>query len=82
MPEGNNLVSYWRNNSVDDFPWAFDGIVTTTCTGPASMFMATGGNAGCPNFEALVSDSGNIWHYYRDNTQSGIPWIRTVIITD
>jgi hypothetical protein len=85
VPEGNNLVHYWRDNSPSSgFPWHRSAVVSTTSTGPASLiegsFGKTATNPG--NFEALVLEGNRLWHYWRDNSpSSGFPWHRSVVVS-
>ncbi len=77
--EGNNLVHYWRNNSVANLPWNRDQTVSTIATGPACLMEGPYGSPG--NFEALVQEGRNIVHYWRNNSLGGTPWSRGVTVS-
>ena len=83
VPEGHNLVHYWRDNSTAGFPWHKTVVVSAASTGPAcliqSSFKGTPSSPG--NFEALVLEGKNLWHYWRDNTTAGFPWHKTVVVS-
>jgi hypothetical protein len=80
--EGRNLVHYWRNNSVAGFPWSKTAVVSATATGPATMIQSSFGTPASPgNFEALVPEGNNLWHYWRDNSTPGFPWHKTVVVS-
>ena len=83
VQEGNNIVHYYRDNSVAGFPWMRTVVVSSAATGPASLIQSTfGAGPNQPgNFEALVQEGNNIVHYYRDNSASGFPWMRTAVVS-
>jgi hypothetical protein len=82
VPEGNKLVHYWRDNSAAGYPWHKTVVVSATSTGPACLIQSSfRGSPNSPgNFEALVLEGSNLWHYWRDNTTPGYPWHRTVVV--
>ena len=81
--EGNNIVHYWRNNSDPSEPWSSSAVVSTQASGSACMiegtFRADGSKPG--NFEALILEGNNIVHYWRDNSASGTPWHRGLVVS-
>jgi hypothetical protein len=85
VPEGNNLVHYWRDNTAGgSLPWHRGAVVSTTSTGPASLIEGSYGKTATNpgNFEALVLEGSNLWHYWRDNTAGGsLPWHRSVVVS-
>jgi hypothetical protein len=80
IPEGSNLVHYWRNNSDPSLPWAQSVIVSSASSGPASLAMGGYGDAGYPNFEALVQEGDTVYHYWRNNSDASLPWIKDVAV--
>ncbi len=80
IPEGTNLVHYWRNNSVATLPWARTVVVSTASSGPASIAMAGYGSLGYPNLEALVQEGNTVYHYTRNDQVSTSPWSRDVAV--
>src|SRR5262245_65034413 len=80
--EGNNLWHYWRDNSNPSFPWHRSVVVSAAATGPATMIQSSfRGSPGSPgNFEALVPEGNNLWHYWRDNSNPSFPWHRSVVV--
>lgn len=84
--EGRNIVHYWRDNSATGLPWHRGVTVTTDADGPASC--AQGyfrGDTNHPgNFEALIpianSTTGNLVHFWRNNSDPALPWIRGVTV--
>jgi len=81
--EGNNIVHYWRDNSNSALPWNRGAIVSSMATGPACFiegsFRADANNPG--NFEALILEGNNIVHYWRDNSNSALPWNRGPVVS-
>jgi hypothetical protein len=80
--EGNNLFHYYRDNTTPGFPWHKTVAVSSAATGPACLIQSTFGTPGNPgNFEALVLEGNNLFHYYRDNSAPGFPWHKTVAVS-
>ncbi|GIJ97920.1 hypothetical protein Aspvir_000026 [Aspergillus viridinutans] len=69
VPEGNNLVHYWRDNSAPGNPWVGPtATISTKATGPASLIQSTYGTPQhVGNFELVVPEGNNLVHYFRDN---------------
>ncbi|KAF7177793.1 hypothetical protein CNMCM7691_006227 [Aspergillus felis] len=85
VPEGNNLVHYYCDNSSPEHPWIGPtATISTKATGPASMIQSTYGTPQNPgNFELVVPEGNNLVHYVRDNSVPGHPWTGpTAIITN
>ena len=75
--EGNNLVHYWRDNAAAGLPWHRGVTITSDATGPACLFQSDYGVAGTPaNFELFVQEGPVIGHWFRDNSDPNLPWIR------
>jgi hypothetical protein len=83
VPEGNKLWHYWRDNSTAGFPWHKTVVVSAASTGPACLIQSNfkGTPTSLGNFEALVLEGKNLWHYWRDNTTAGFPWHKTVVVS-
>lgn len=80
--EGNNVVHYYRDNSTSRFPWNRTVALSNAATGPATFIQGTFGAPLHPgNFEALVLEGNNLFHYYRDNTAPGFPWHKTAAVS-
>ena len=81
--EGSNLVHYWKDNSKNNSPWSPGAVVSAEATGPACLIQSTfkGSPAAPGNFEALVLESTNLVHYWRDNSDPAIPWHRGAVVT-
>jgi hypothetical protein len=82
VQEGSNIVHYYRDNSAPGYPWYRTVLVSSLATGPAALIQSTFGAGAHPgNFEALVQESSNVVHYWRDNSAAGYPWNRTVVVS-
>jgi hypothetical protein len=81
VPEGKNLVHYYRDNRFPTGPWYRAAVITDRATGPASLIQSRFGRQPGGNFELVVQEGGALVHYYRDNTQASSPWLRGQIIT-
>jgi hypothetical protein len=80
IPEGRNLVHYWRDDSAAGMPWHRDVVVSSNCSGPASLVEGGYGDPAKPNFEALVQEGNTVFHYWRDNSGSSPTWKKDVAI--
>jgi hypothetical protein len=91
--EGRELVHYWRDNSKaqviglpgepKQLPWIRGAVVTSTATGGAAFFesgfRSSSDNPG--NFEALILEGTDLVHYWRDNSDPLLPWLRGVVVS-
>lgn len=85
VPEGSNLVHYWRDNSATPPLWHRSAVITTNATGPATIIQS---NYGTPNqlgnleVAALKANGSpyNIVHYTRDS--STLAWKKLEVVTD
>jgi hypothetical protein len=79
--EGSNLVHYWRDNSNGNV-WKKGPVISTTADGPASLIQSSYGTPGHPgNLEVIVVETWeNLVHYYRDDSNPGNLWHKTVTI--
>ncbi|GIJ89477.1 hypothetical protein Asppvi_008419 [Aspergillus pseudoviridinutans] len=86
VPEGNNLVHYYRDNTAAGQPWKGPiATISTKATGPASLIQSTYGTPKDPgNFELVVPEGSNLVHYFRDNNPAldPSPWHGPTVITD
>jgi Domain of unknown function (DUF4185) len=76
VPEGNNLVHYWRDNSDVASPWRRGQIISNHVTGPASIIQSDFQSGGHGNFEVIVREGANLIHYWHDNSDVNSPWRR------
>ena len=81
VPEGGNLIHYYRDNANPAGPWTKGRLVTDGVTGPASFIQSTFGGAH-GNFELVVLQGNKLVHYYRDNANPTGPWTRGKDVTD
>jgi hypothetical protein len=84
VPEGSNLVHYWRDNSNPNFVWHRGEVISNQATGPACLiqsdFRFGSGQQG--NFEVMVPEGSNLVHYWRDNSKANAPWNRGEVISN
>lgn len=82
VPQGPNLEHYWRANWVAGFPWYSSTVVDAVPVASACLIEGTFRSAASApgNFEALVQESADAVHYWRDNSVSTLPWHRGVVI--
>jgi hypothetical protein len=71
--EGNNLVHYYRNNSVSNPQhWQSTAVITSQAAGPGCIIQSDFGTPG--NFEVVVREKEGLVHYYRDNSNDERRW--------
>jgi len=74
VPEGNDLVHYWRDNAASGFPWNRTVVISNKVTGPASLiqssYLSTEPGSQ-PNFELVAIEGKELVHYWRDNSSAG-----------
>ena len=77
VPEGNNLVHYFHDNSDVNLPWTRAQIITTSASGPATLIQGTLGSGTHKNFEVLAREcSQSVVHYWHPNQDVNLPWQR------
>jgi len=81
VPEGGNLVHYYRDNSANGYPWHYVTTITSKATGPGCLIQSTFGTPCLGNFEVVVLEGTELVHYWRDNSDVKQPWHKTVAIT-
>jgi hypothetical protein len=80
--EGSNLVHYYRDNSKTPFTWKSTAVITSHATGPGSIIQSTYGTPNNPgNFEVVVPEGNSLNHYWRDNSNSALPWHFSTTVT-
>jgi hypothetical protein len=76
VPEGNNLVHYWKDNSSAGFsqPWQRGEVVSSNAAGPAWLIQSdwTDSN-GRGQLEAVVLEGSNLVHYRRNQNNQWNP---------
>ncbi|MBB5448050.1 MULTISPECIES: hypothetical protein [unclassified Paraburkholderia] len=80
VPEGDDLVHYFRNNSGGG--WQRAQVVASGITGAACMIQSNypkGADHG--NFEVVVLEGADLVHYWHDNGNVANPWQRGPTIT-
>ncbi len=87
---GDQLWHWFRDNSRNDFgPWVRGARITgdhDNVAGPGCLIQSSFGAGPHHNFEVVVplqrpDDNVELWHYYRDNNNPRLPWIRGQRIT-
>jgi hypothetical protein len=83
VPEGHNLVHYWRDNSNGNV-WNKGPFITNrvNTNGPGTLIQGSYvGKPGAPaNFELVVQEGSTLVHYWRDNSNGNV-WNKGPIIT-
>lgn len=80
VPEGDDLVHYWRDNPSGG--WHRAQVIASGITGPACMIQSNfpkGADHG--NFEVVVLEGSDLVHYWHDNGNVANPWQQSVTIT-
>ncbi|KAH0558641.1 hypothetical protein GP486_004708 [Trichoglossum hirsutum] len=80
--EGANLVHYYRDNSIPEYPWISTSVITSQARSPGCIIQSNLGPPGSPgNFEVVVLEPGGLVHYFRDNSTQDPQWNRTTVIS-
>jgi hypothetical protein len=87
--QGTQLWHWFRDNSRNDFgPWARGSRITgdqDTVAGPGCLIQSDYRTGPHGNFEVVVplrqSDTVELWHFYRNNSDPRQPWIRGTRVT-
>jgi predicted molibdopterin-dependent oxidoreductase YjgC len=76
VPEGHDLVHYWRKNSDGSKRWYRAQVITNRATGAASLIQSTyRSDSSAPgNFELIVMEGRDLVHYWRDNSDPERNW--------
>lgn len=64
VPEGNELVHYWRDSRAPG-QWNFGAVITPYATGPATIIQSS---FGIGNFEVLANEYPCVLHYWWDGS--------------
>ncbi|HET9258072.1 MAG TPA: DUF4185 domain-containing protein [Pseudonocardiaceae bacterium] len=83
------LWHFYRDNSDPHLPWIRGSRVTgphDNVTGPGCLIQSDFSAGGPGNFEVIVplglgGDSEELRHFFRDNSDARLPWIRTQFVT-
>jgi hypothetical protein len=70
VPQGGDLVHYWRANSQADLPWHRAETITDVAAGPASLIQSSIGRAGTGthgDLEVVVREGSKVVHYFRES---------------
>jgi hypothetical protein len=84
VPEGNDLVQYYRDNShLGRGEWKLSAVITSKATGPGSIIQSSYSTPYSPgNYEVVVPEGKNLIHYTRDNcVDGGGRWNEGTVIT-
>jgi hypothetical protein len=85
--EQSGLRHYYRDNGGSPWTWNSTVLITDDAIGPASFIQADyrSDDDAHTNFELVVQErregKESIWHWIRDNSAPGLPWIRVKEIT-
>ncbi|MCW5854341.1 MAG: DUF4185 domain-containing protein, partial [Anaerolineae bacterium] len=81
VPEGNDLVHYFKDNSSLNNPWRRGQTITTAALGPGVLIQSSQGVGADKNFEVLVQESfGSVIHYTHPNQDVTLPWVRRHVV--
>ncbi len=81
VPEGTELVHYFKDNSSLNNPWRRGQTITTAALGPGILIQSNQGVGADKNFEVLVQESfGSVVHYTHPNQDVNLPWARRHIV--
>lgn len=85
VPQGDQLFHWWRDGNAPGLPWIRSAPVTAPgrkASGPGCLIQSNFGSDDVHgNFEVLACEGGRIFHYWRDNGSSGLPWRPGVLIS-
>jgi hypothetical protein len=69
-----HLRHYWRDNDDPDLTWHKGDLFGDKVFTEPTMIQSNFGKKG--NFEVVVGEGGPLRHYYRDNDDPDMPWIK------
>jgi hypothetical protein len=81
--QSSTLTHFYRNNAPNDLQRRKTKIVATSVISPATIIQSNYGQVEFPgNFEVVFKESieNDIFHYWRDNSNSDQPWNKGPII--
>jgi hypothetical protein len=82
VQEGSQLVLYWRDHLAPGLPWRTGGVVAPLVSGPPSFVQGPFGLNEHKNFEVVAPVGERLEHWWRDNSEAGLPWRRGRSVTD
>ena len=80
VPQGQNLVHFFHDNSDVNLPWRQGQIVAAGVTGPACIIQSNFGSGSHGNFEVVVPQGQNLVHFFHDNSDVNLPWQQGQIV--
>ena len=81
VPEGNELVHYFHDNSDVDNAWQRGQTVSVAATGPGCITKSSFGPGGPGNYEVLVQElTKSVVHYWHHNVDTTLPWWRSQVL--
>jgi hypothetical protein len=83
VQEGSQLVLYWRDHLTPGLPWKAGGVVAPEVSGPPGFVQGPFGSADeHKNFEVVVPVGDRIEHWWRDNSDKNLRWLRGGSVTN
>jgi hypothetical protein len=70
VPQGHDLVHYWRGNGQANLPWHRAETITAQADGPGSLIQSSIGRAGAGthgDLEVVVRKGSRVVHYFRES---------------
>jgi hypothetical protein len=83
VPEGSNLVHYWRDNSKANAAWNHGEVISSQATGQACLLQSDFrfGSKEHGNMELVVLEGNQIVHYWHDSSKPTSRWNRGEVIS-
>ena len=81
VPQGDQLVHYFHDNSNVNRPWQRGQTVTARIGGPACIIQSDFRGGGHGNFEVVAPIDGRLQHFFHDNSDVNLPWRPAQVIT-
>jgi hypothetical protein len=79
--EGHELVHYFHDNSDVNLPWQRGQTISSRATGPGCIIQSDFRSDRHGNFEVIVPEAEELVHYFHDNSNVALPWLRAQTIT-
>jgi hypothetical protein len=79
--EGGNLVHYWHDNSDANLPWRQGQVISPNASGPGCIIQSDFGDGEHGNFEVVLTQGRELWHWWHDNSNVNLPWQPGQMIT-
>jgi hypothetical protein len=81
VQEGSQLVLYWRDHLAPGLPWKAGGVVAPEVSGPPGFVQGPFGSDKHKNFEVVVPVGDRVDHWWRDNSDGNLRWLRGGSVT-